>query len=163
MIGLPKDLGEGLYIAATGMGLVFLTLIALMVILFALKKLFPAEEIEATYPAQERPTSIEVPQQAEVAQIPVATPELSPIVVPAENGVPGAKIAAIAVAMYLAMEQEEQAAMPTATAAAKPQPEAPRERSDGGTAPTWENQGHRPQPYGQRTQSPYTPRNRQRG
>ncbi len=43
---MNAELMEGLRLAGVGMGLVFATLIALMVILFALGKMFPGEEVE---------------------------------------------------------------------------------------------------------------------
>ena len=42
---MPVDLGDGLYLALVGMGLVFLSLVAFMLILLALQKLFPGEEV----------------------------------------------------------------------------------------------------------------------
>ena len=120
---MTEELREGLYLAATGMGLVFLSLLAFMLILIALAKLFPAEEVEEVDAAVETlEAAVQEPAQeaqpAPVELAPAAPPEqaaplpepAAPAPAPPQAGVSGAKIAAMAVAMYLAMEQEEVAA-----------------------------------------------------
>ena len=119
---MSAELTEGLRLAGSGMGLVFATLVVLMLILYALGKLFPDESPEepAGEPAAEQevtpaaatleepaPEAIEPPPfEAQPAPVLAATPEPQPAAAPAaRQGVPGAKVAALAVAVYLAMEQ----------------------------------------------------------
>ena len=42
---MPEELGDGLYLALVGMGLVFFSLVVFMLILLALQRLFPGEEV----------------------------------------------------------------------------------------------------------------------
>ena len=56
---MSAEFAEGLRLAGAGMGLVFATLVALMVILFALGRLFPGEEEEAEAPATQAAEALE--------------------------------------------------------------------------------------------------------
>ena len=174
---MTTELMEGLRLAGVGMGLVFATLVALMVILFALGKLFPGEEVEqeaadtwetiasAAPPAPEATTAaaapVDAPPQVEASPAPQPTAVAAPA--PSRDGVTGERIAALAVSVYLAMEQEEAeraaAAASTGTAVqAGPQP-AQHSSSWGslGRAALWRSQGRRPPAYGHRPHSAYNP------
>lgn len=180
---MSAEFAEGLRLAGAGMGLVFATLVALMVILFALGRLFPGDEAEeaaaeqetpdaATHdetaePETEHPAAGESPQQ-EIETPPPPVPEpttaLPPVTVTApRDGVTGAKVAALAVSVYLAMEQEESgqavdgpAPSPVAASQAGLQPSQPTSNwSSLGRAALWRSQGRRPSAYGQKTHSAY--------
>ena len=168
---MTEELREGLYLAATGMGLVFLSLLAFMLILIALAKLFPAEEVEEVdaavetleaavqEPAQEaQPAPVELAPAAPPEQAAALPEPAAPAPAPPQAGVSGAKIAAMAVAMYLAMEQEEVAA--GVLAEAPPildLSRVPSGWSIQGRASLWQSQGRRPQAYGQRSYGAYPP------
>ncbi len=174
---LPESFYEGLNLAGTGMALVFVTLVVFMLILMTLNKLFPGEELEleptATSPVAETSTEQQaaaVAPEVEVTE-PPAPPELQPAGV-----IPGSQIAAMAVAIYLAMEQEEQSYRPvewpepevalvSASAPAPDQGAAPDDmlqpRSGwgaSGRAAFRETQGRRAPSYNHRPQSPFNPR-----
>ncbi len=161
---MTEELREGLYLAATGMGLVFLSLLAFMLILIALGKLFPGEEVEevdaavSTLEAAAQEPALEA-QPAPVELAPAAPPEqAAPAAAPQQGGVSGVKIAAMAVAMYLAMEQEEIAAsVPVVAPPILDLSRVPSEWGSQGRASLWQGQGRRPQAYGQRSYSPYSP------
>ena len=160
---MPEDLGEGLYLAAMGMGLVFFSLVIFMLILLALAKLFPSEVAEVIQ-TDETPAATErEDKQASEERTAIGVQE--PLAVPApltEGRIPGAKIATMAVALYLAMEQEESAAQtPVATSARDPSQNSST-WSVLGRVSHWESQGRRPQAFGQRSQSAYPARNRLR-
>ena len=168
---MTEELREGLYLAATGMGLVFLSLLAFMLILIALGKLFPSEEVEevdaavetleaaAQEPAQEaQPAPVELAPAALSEQAAPLPEQAAPAPAPPQAGVSGAKIAAMAVAMYMAMEQEEVAA---GVAVVVPPildlSRVPSDWSNQGRASLWQSQGRRPQAYGQRSYGAYSP------
>lgn len=156
---MPEDLGEGLYLAATGMGLVFLTLVIFLLILLALRSLFPGEEVAESVETDEAQAEAGVVEEAQqVSSEPVLAiqqqPSAAAVATPA-GSVSGAKIAAMAVAMYLSMEQEEGAAnTPVATTAGQP-PQNPSGWGIQGRASLWQSQGGRPQPYDQKSHSAY--------
>ena len=168
---MTEELREGLYLAATGMGLVFLSLLAFMLILIALGKLFPGEEVEEVDAAVETLEAAvqEAAQEAQPAPVelaPAAPPEqaaplpeqAAPAPAPPQGGVSGAKIAAMAVAMYLAMEQEEvAAAVPVVAPLILDLSRTPSEWGSQGRASLWQSQGRRPQAYGQRSYGAYSP------
>ena len=176
---LQDNLAEGLTLAGTGMALVFVALVVFMVILMALQKLFPGEEMVMEMPEPEVPEEAAEPLQAVEEQI-EAAPEPIEIVGSLDEGrIPGAQIAAMAVAIYLEMEREEQAqiavaespepALVSATPQAPspdpdPEPEqAPQPRSGWGAlgrATFLESQGRRAPSYNHRPQSPFNPRGR---
>lgn len=180
---MSAEFAEGLRLAGAGMGLVFATLVALMVILFALGRLFPGDEAEeadvepetqaaathdeAAEPEAEPPAAGEAPPQ-EVETPPPPAPEpvptLPPVTVTApHDGVTGAKVAALAVSVYLAMEQEESgqavtgpAPSPVYASQAGPQPsQLTSNWGNLGRAALWRSQGRRPSAYGQKTHSAY--------
>ena len=182
---MSAEFAEGLRLAGAGMGLVFATLVALMVILFALGRLFPGDEAEEAAAEQETPDAAthdetaepeteppavgeSPPQEVETppppAPEPAPAPALPPVTVTApRDGVTGAKVAALAVSVYLAMEQEESgqavagpAPSPFAASQAGPQPSQPTSNwSNLGRAALWRSQGRRPSAYGQKTHSAY--------
>ena len=178
---MNAELVEGLRLAGAGMALVFSTLVALMIILFALGKLFPGEEAEeaeapetqstaaleeAAAPVTEPPAPIEAPPQVEASPPPAPAPAPAPpvaIKAQSREGVPGSKVAALAVAVYLAMEQEESeragagpAPYPVSASQAALQPaELTSNWSNMGRAALWRSQGRRPPAYGHRTHSAY--------
>ena len=180
---MSADFAEGLRLAGAGMGLVFATLVALMVILFALGRLFPGEEAEeaaeapdtqtevsdeAAAPVAEQPAISDAPPQVEAPPPPAPepAPALPPVTITApRDGVTGAKVAALAVSVYLAMEQEESgqavdgpAPAPVAASQAGPQPSQPTSNwGNLGRAALWRSQGRRPSAYGQKTHSAYHP------
>ncbi len=155
------------------MAVVFAALVVFMLILMALQKLFPGEEmeLEVLEPAE----ATEAPQVA-VVNSDEEAPE--PVAV-MDNGVggriPGSQIAAMAVALYLAMEQEEQAQLtpiavtePVSATAPVPTPTpvaAPHGRSSWGRIgreALLDTQGRRAPSYGNRPQSAYNPRGSER-
>ena len=166
---MPENLGEGLYLALVGMGLVFLSLVFFMLILLALQKLFPGEEVAEDIETEEDTVArtireMEADEEPEIEEL--APPRLQePTEAPSDptNGrLAGAKIAAIAVAMYLAMEQEGDVAQPPVV----PSAWTPSLDHSGwsilGRTSLWGSQGRRPQAYDQKSQSAYPPRNRLR-
>ena len=184
---MSAELTEGLRLAGSGMGLVFATLVVLMLILYALGKLFPDESPEepAGEPAAEQevtpaaatleepaPEALEPPPfEAQPAPVLAAIPEPQPAAAPAavapaaRQGVPGAKVAALAVAVYLAMEQEEAhravapaAVVENAASQTDPLQQQPSSSWSGlGRAALWRSQGRRPPAYGQKPHSAYNP------
>ena len=166
---MPEDLGKGLYLALVGMGLVFFSLVAFMLILLALRRLFPSEEIAEAIETDEDPVMAAI-KEMEAEEEP-ATVERSPAEFqgqlappggPTGGRIPGAKVAAIAVALYLAMDQEGDVAHPPVVPNAWTPSRDYSDWSIQGRASHWESQGRRPQAYGQRSQSAYPPRNRLR-
>ena len=174
---MSAEFTEGLRLAGAGMGLVFATLVSLMVILFALGRLFPGEESEeavevpdthapaaqdeAAAPIAETPTLSEAPEAP--ATEPAPAPQPAAIAAPARDGVPGSKVAALAVAVYLAMEQEEAeragAMLARSTATATHVDTQPSQLTSNwsslGRAAMWRSQGRRPSAYGHRAHSAY--------
>ena len=156
---MPEELGKGLYLAGAGMGLVFLALLAFFLIILALRKLFPGDE-----PA---PEGQEVSQgQPEQEAIPAVATEV-PVMAPAPQptaAIAGPRVAAMAVALYLAIEQEEQLRQPLEAMASVPAQASPPQRSSTWSAYGRESlmasHGRRPPAYGQRSQTPYTRRQR---
>ena len=172
-MSIPENLAEGLNLAGTGMAVVFAALVVFMLILMALQKLFPGEEME-----------LEVLEPAEAPEAPQVTvvnsnEEAPEPVAVMDNGaggrIPGSQIAAMAVALYLAMEQEEQAqltaiAVTESVSATAPVPTptpaaAPYGRSSWGRIgreALLDTQGRRAPSYGNRPQSAYNPRGSER-
>ena len=172
-MSIPENLAEGLNLAGTGMAVVFAALVVFMLILMALQKLFPGEEME-----------LEVLEPAEAPEAPQVTvvnsdEEAPEPVAVMDNGaggrIPGSQIAAMAVALYLAMEQEEQAQLtaiavtePVSATAPVPIPTpvaAPYGRSSWGRIgreALLDTQGRRAPSYGHRPQSAYNPRGSER-
>jgi Na+-transporting methylmalonyl-CoA/oxaloacetate decarboxylase gamma subunit len=159
---LTEELGEGLYLATVGMGLVFLTLVAFMLILFALGKLFPGEEVAEDSETDEAAAGADATEQAghvSVQPVFVAAQQPARISVGSGDGrIPGAKIAAMAVAMYLATEQGESVVNTTAPAATMNQFRGSSVWAIHGRESLRESQGHRPQSYGHKSHSAYSPR-----
>ena len=184
---LPENLAEGLNLAGTGMALVFASLVVFMLILVALQKLFPGEELDTETPPElieetileHQAPAVTPPPAVEVAE-PPATPEPpAPPEIQAPGRIPGAQIAAMAVSIYLAMEREEQTQLvevlepepvlvPAAATAPAPSRsptalDAPQPRSGWGAlgrATFLESQGRRAPSYNHRPQSPFNPRGR---
>ena len=172
---LHENLAEGLNLAGTGMALVFVALVVFMLILMALQKLFPGEEMEPEMPEPEVETE-EVLETVQVAAVNSDEEAPEPVVameVPARGGIPGPQLAAMAVSIYLAMEREEQAqavdaeapepALAAASAPASNTGPAPQSRSGWGAlgrANFLDSQGRRAPSYNHRPQSPFNPRGR---
>ncbi|MDA0988735.1 MAG: OadG-related small transporter subunit [Chloroflexi bacterium] len=155
---MPEELGEGLSLAATGMGMVFLTLVIFLLILLALRTLFPGEETTETIENDEATVSgfIEESQQASIEPAPAIQRQPSTTsVAPPAGSIPGAKIAAMAVAMYLAMEQEEGAASTLVATTAGGPPQSISTWGIQGRTALWQSQGGRPQAYDQKGHSAY--------
>ena len=172
-MSIPENLAEGLNLAGTGMAVVFAALVVFMLILMALQKLFPGEEIEL-----EVLVPAEAPEAPQVAVVNSDEEAPEPVAV-MDNGaggrIPGSQIAAMAVALYLAMEQEEQAQLtaiavtePVSATAPVPTPTpaaAPYGRSSWGRIgreALLDTQGRRAPSYGNRPQSAYNPRGSER-
>ncbi|MDP6493836.1 MAG: OadG family protein [Dehalococcoidia bacterium] len=159
---MTEELVEGLYLAAVGMGLVFLTLVAFMLILFALQKLFPGEEVVDDTSADKASVEVRVTDGAQqasaqpsssIAQEPSVT-----VIAPSGDSMIGEKIAAMTAATYLAMEQEDNS-VGTSVVAATPRPsQGASDWVSQSRALGWQSQGQRPQPYGQKSHSAYPPR-----
>ena len=155
------------------MAVVFAALVVFMLILMALQKLFPGEEmeLEVLEPAE----ATEAPQVAVVNSDEEAPEPVAVMDSEADGRIPGSQIAAMAVALYLAMEQEEQA-QPTAIAVTEPvSATAPVPTPTPAAAPhgrsSWgrigreaflDTQGRRAPSYGNRPQSAYNPRGSER-
>ena len=152
---MAEELGEGLNLAAVGMGLVFLTLLAFMLILFALQKLFPGEEVDEDVETEEAPAQVGVTQEAQPV---VATPQepSAPVVAAPAGSIAGGKIAAMAVAMYLSMEQEESAANTPVSSTTVGASRSRNGWTTQGRDSLRQSQGHRPQAYGQKSHSAYS-------
>ena len=171
-MNIPENLAEGLNLAGTGMALVFAALVIFMLILIALQKLFPGEEME---PEPEMPV-VEAPEEPQAAEIDSGEEAPEPPLIPvveAPGRIPGSQIAAMAVAIYLAMEREEQP-QPVAVAAAEPV-SAPAPAHSPATTQyghsSWgrigreamlDSQGRRAPAYGHRPQSAFNPRGSER-
>ena len=177
-MNVPENLAEGLNLAGTGMALVFAALVVFMLILMALQKLFPGEEMEPEVSESGAPPELvaEVVQVAETAPVVERAPEPPAVVVEQTGGrIPGSQIAAMAVAIYLSMERQEQP-QPVAIVAAETAPAvAPAPAPTPGTTlygrSSWgrigreamlESQGRRAPAYGNRPQSPFNPRGSER-
>ena len=173
-MNIPENLADGLNLAGTGMALVFAALVTFMLILIGLQKLFPGEEME---PEAEEPSEVSEATQATEVNPDEETPE--PSAVPAAetpDRIPGSQIAAMAVALYLAMEREERL-QPVAALAAEPStgpthshPMTPTPAATPDGRSSWgrigreallESQGRRAPTYGHRPQSAYNPRGRE--
>ena len=74
----------------------------------------------------------------------------------------GGKIAAMAVAMYLAMEQEESASNTPVSTATVVTVQSRSDWSNLGRSSLWESQGRRPQAYGEKSHSAYPPKDKVR-
>lgn len=157
---MSGEMGEGLRLAAVGMGLVFLTLLVFMLILFALRKLFPGEEMDEDVETVEAPPKVGVAEVGVIieAQQAVAIPqEPSAAVVTASTGsIAGGKIAAMAVAMYLSMEQEESAMNTPVSSTTMSTSQSRSKWTTQGRDSLRQSQGHRPQAYGQKIHSAYS-------
>ena len=172
-MNIPENLAEGLNLAGAGMAVVFAALVVFMLILMALQKLFPGEEMEME--VLEAAEASEAPQVAVVNSDEEAPEPVAVIDNGAGGRIPGSQIAAMAVALYLAMEQEEQA-QPTAIAVTEPvsatapvptltPAAAPHGRSSWGRIGReafLDTQGRRAPSYGNRPQSAYNPRGSER-
>ena len=177
-MNVPENLAEGLNLAGTGMALVFAALVVFMLILMALQKLFPGEEIEPEVSEASPEPAAEAIQVAEAAPVVEEAPEPpAPVVEQAGGRIPGSQIAAMAVAIYLSMEQQERP-QPAAVAVAEPvaaqtpssQPAATHATTPYGRS-SWgrigreamlDSQGRRAPSYGHRPQSPFNPRGSER-
>jgi len=163
---MAEELREGLDLAVVGMVLVFLTLVIFMLILFALRKLFPGEEVVEDVETDEVTAKIGVTedaQQVSVQPIMATTQEPPATVVAASGGsMSGGKIAVMAVAIYLAMEQEESAANTPVSTATVGTFQSRSGWSNLGRSSLWESQGRRPQAYGEKSHSEYSPKDRVR-
>ena len=172
-MNIPENLAEGLNLAGAGMAVVFAALVVFMLILMALQKLFPGEEMEME--VLEAAEASEAPQVAVVNSDEEAPEPVAVMDNGAGGRIPGSQIAAMAVALYLAMEQEEQA-QPTAIAVTEPvsatapvptptPAAAPHGRSSWGRIgreALLDTQGRRAPSYGNRPQSAYNPRGSER-
>ena len=121
-MNIPENLAEGLNLAGTGMALVFAALVVFMLILMALQRLFPGEEIEPEISELGAPPELvaEMVHIAETAPAIERAPEPpAPAVEQVGGRIPGSQIAAMAVAIYLSMEQQAQP-QPVAVAVAEP-------------------------------------------
>ncbi len=172
-MSIPENLTEGLNLAGTGMAVVFAALVVFMLILMALQKLFPGEEMELE--VLEPAKAPEAPQVAVVNSDEEAPEPVAVMDSGAGGRIPGSQIAAMAVALYLAMEQEEQAQTtpiaatePVSATAPFPTPTpvaAPYGRSSWGRIgreALLDTQGRRAPSYGHRSQSAYNPRGSER-
>ena len=172
-MNIPENLAEGLNLAGAGMAVVFAALVVFMLILMALQKLFPGEEMEME--VLEAAEASEAPQVAVVNSDEEAPEPVAVMDNGAGGRIPGSQIAAMAVALYLAMEQEEQAqptsiavTEPVSATAPVPTPTpvaAPHGRSSWGRIgreALLDTQGRRAPSYGNRPQSAYNPRGSER-
>ena len=155
------------------MAVVFAALVVFMLILMALQKLFPGEEMEME--VLEAAEASEAPQVAVVNSDEEAPEPVAVMDNGAGGRIPGSQIAAMAVALYLAMEQEEQGQLtsiavtePVSATAPVPTPTpvaAPHGRSSWGRIgreALLDTQGRRAPSYGNRPQSAYNPRGSER-
>tara|TARA_B100000029_G_scaffold66677_1_gene59567 strand:+ start:1559 stop:2020 length:462 start_codon:yes stop_codon:yes gene_type:complete len=96
---LLDNLIEGLYLAGVGMGLVFASLLAFLLVLLVIRRIYPdldttSEEEMHQEQLDHRSTLSDVPTSDKVEVMPIGSPD-------------GSKIAAMAVAIYMQMEEEE--------------------------------------------------------
>ena len=173
-MSIPENLAEGLNLAGTGMAVVFVALVVFMLILMALQKLFPGEEME-----------LEVLEPAEAPEAPQVTvvnsdEEAPEPVAVMDNGaggrIPGSQIAAMAVASLPGNGAGRAGSVTTAIAVTKPvSATAPVPTPTPAAAPygrsSWgrigreallDTQGRRAPSYGNRPQSAYNPRGSER-
>jgi hypothetical protein len=135
-----------------------------MLILFALGKLFPGEEVGEDVETNGIADGVSVTDQAgqlsaQSGFAAVVAQQPSAVSVGSGDGrIPGAKIAAIAVSMYLATEQEERVLRAPAPAATMNLSDATSVWATLGRNSLMENQGRRPQSYNQKSHSAYSPR-----
>ena len=164
---MPEDLAKGLYLSGVGMGLVFVALVAFMLTMMLLQRLFPDDTVEPEKVGSSGGDAIEKAASVETAEPP------RPAEVESRSGPSGARIAAMAVPLYLAMEEEEmglndyaqvngqtvEAAAVAASPSAPATPQAVSNWTTGGRTALMESQSHRPTPYGQKLHSGYPQRN----
>ena len=140
---MTDNINEGIYISGIGMGLVFLTLVVFMIILLVLNKIFPGEEIADEVDSK----SADVMESAETFN----RIDMN-YSVPADKGL-GSRIAAIAVGMYLTMEEDK--VVTIANASNVGESRAWNKESQNSF---WNSQGSRPSAYGSRSYKPYDPK-----
>ncbi len=132
---MPQELGEGLYLAGAGMGVVFFSLLVFLFILLTLRRLSPGGTAASARLGAAESMGV-VAQQAQ----PTAGGE------PSETTT-GERVVAAAVAAYLAMEHDD----PSEQASSETPAPAPRSRwSAQGRAHTLGSHGRRPPPYGRK-------------
>lgn len=140
---MTDNINEGIYIAGVGMGLVFLTLVVFMIILLVLNKIFPGEEITDEVDSKSS-------NDAELAE---ADNEMDMNHTgPLDEGL-GSKIAAMAVGLYLTMEEDK---VVTITDASNEVAASVWNKDSQNSF--WNSQGSRPTAYGSRTYKPYDPK-----
>ena len=143
------------------MGLVFVALLAFLLIMLLLQKLFPDEEVQPD----------EVGDGGGFATGEVASVGQA-VEVQTLDGLAGAQIAAMAVALYMSMEDEESGehsdrqegedVAVTAPAAAPTEPPAASNWTLRGRTALMESQSRRPPPFGQKLHSGYSQRDESR-
>jgi Na+-transporting methylmalonyl-CoA/oxaloacetate decarboxylase gamma subunit len=157
---MPEELGDGLYLAGIGMGLVFVALVVFLLILLALRRFFPGEEVPPESQGGSGSPVVEMAEADQAGQASAATGLASPPATPVGpdyGKIPGARIAAVAVATYLAMEQEEHPQQDPIAPVQETSSPSHSTWGDRGRAAILDSQGHRPPAYGQRPRSPHAP------
>ena len=136
---MTDNLNEGIYMAALGMGLVFLTLIVFMIILLLLKKIFPEDDTTDTvdFQTSNHTELMDTPDQIDMSYTGL-------------DRVLGSKIAAMAVSLYLAMEQDNVVNISNASGSIESSVWNKQSKNS-----FWNSQGSRPNSYGLRVYSPY--------
>ena len=137
---MTDNINEGIYIAGVGMGLVFLTLVVFMIILLVLNKIFPGEEITDEIDSK---AVADLESAASVNDIDMN------FTGPLDKGL-GSRIAAMAVGLYLTMEEDK--VVTIADASNEIEARAWNKESQNSF---WNSQGSRPTAYGSRTYKPY--------
>ena len=145
---LLDNLLEGLYLAGVGMGLVFASLTAFFLVLIVIRRLYPEFETDSVQESNLE-ESEDIPSSTDPATN--ENQQDSTLVYPN-----GEKIAAMAVAVYMQMEEEQAMQQLIYSGGDNPSHQSSW-RLDGRNA-MMSTQGHRPTSYGERSLS--DPKNR---
>ena len=140
---MTDNLAEGVYLSGIGMGLVFLTLVAFMLILLLLKRIFPGDDM-----AEDEDTNNSEQDVILDGNLNFDGTNMNAQQNQGSQGL-GAKIAAIAVSLYLATEKDETLSISAENFGRQ------SKWNKSGRESFWDSQGGRSEPYGRRTYTPY--------
>ena len=140
---MTDNLTEGIYLSGIGMGLVFLTLIAFMLILLLLKWVFPGEDIDT-----DEETNDSEKDMISLGNLSMADADMNIQQNQDSQGL-GSKIAAMAVSLYLATEKDGTLSMSPENSGVHSKWNKSNRES------FWDSQGGKSSPYGKRIYTPY--------
>lgn len=98
---IVKSIEEGLYVATIGMGLVFFSLLMFLLVLVVIRRVFPDDDHTGDMPT--------TPTEAKLAPTEALLEKI--YIDPPKESITGEKVAAMAVAIYLQMENLEKVQM----------------------------------------------------